>query len=124
MSNSVLAKVGRLFLQEEARRTKRPKLEPEERIELMRELHAVTGIVEAAEPDNSERALRGQAAMDLFGYHDDGKSDHLTEVASNVVADIMHACAAAGQEPSLMLARARAYYYAELQQELSQKKAV
>lgn len=124
MSNSILAKVGRMFLQEEARRTKRPKLAPQERVELMRELHAVTGVVEAESPDNSERALRGQAAMDLFGYHDDGKSDHVTEVAANVVADILHAAKAAGQEPTHVIARARAYYYEELQQELTQKKAV
>lgn len=121
MSSAILAKVGHIFLQEEARRTKRPKLEPHERVELMRELHAITGVTEPTEPDNSERALRGRAAMDLFGYRDDGAPDHVTEVAANVIADILHAAAAEGQLPLRVVGRARAYYFEEVQKEYRQK---
>lgn len=114
--SSPLAKAASLFLKADARRRSRPQMPPEEKIELIRELHAITGIGEQVHPDNSERAERGKAAVDLFGYE-----DTFDENAANVVADIMHALEVAGHSPLKVIAHARAYYFQEVAQENAQK---
>lgn len=92
------------FLKDDARRRQRPRLTPREKGELSLELAALQG--RSPLSLSAGRAVRGDLATRLLGYDAD-----YSEVAVNVIADIMHAVAAHGGDPLRVIAHARAEFF-------------
>jgi hypothetical protein len=111
MSLPVLVKAARTFLQQDAKRRSRPLLTPAEKGRLSLELNAIEG---GGVPSDAimSRVRRGDLAASIAGYN-----DTFDEVAANVIADILHAAEARGQNPLQIVARARSYYFQEAPKE-------
>lgn len=107
MSAPVIVRAAAEFLREDAKRKARPKLTQVEKGELSLTLNILAGAVPSS--TDQARAMRGEAAVALFGYE-----DTFDEAAADVIADVMHALRRSGYDPLQVLAHARAYYFKEV----------
>lgn len=114
MTHPIIA-AAREFQKDEARREKRGQAlrMPGDG----REAAAIDWAIETAQsPSTAEgvesaeyRRGRGQLAVGIFWY-----TDTVEENAATVIADILHAVAAAGRSPQAVLNQAAAYYAEEM----------
>ncbi|AWN07795.1 hypothetical protein HOT31_gp125 [Microbacterium phage Hendrix] len=101
---SIVARAAREFLNDEAKREKRPRFTEGDR----NSLHWYVNTLEDVTGDSAfVHAQRGRAAVDLIGYG--GEEDE--EPAVNVIADILQHVKAIGLDPMTVLAHARAEFF-------------
>ena len=101
---NVVALAAREFLNDEAKRQKRPRFTQTERETLEWHLKVLEA---GSRNDERVHAQRGFAAVDLIGYAAVDREDGPV----NVIADILHHAAAVGLDPMIVLAHARAEFY-------------
>lgn len=108
---SALVEAGQEFLVDEERRTKRgqrTRMTEERQGDLAFAIAAVTECKATVDDTPGRAAMRGNAAVDMFGY-----ADTFDEKAATVITDVLHAAAARGFSPQAVLDQAAAYYAEE-----------
>lgn len=108
---SALIEAGQEFLADEDRRTKRgqrTRMTEERQGDLAFAIASVTDCRATVDDTPGRAAMRGNAAVDIFGY-----SDTFDEKAASTITDILHAAAARGASPQAVLDQGAAYYAEE-----------
>lgn len=101
---NVVARAAREFLNDEAKREKRPRFTESDRSEL--DWHV--RVLERVDIDTPvQHAQRGFSAVALIGYAGVDREDRVV----NVIADILQHAEAIGLDPMTVLAHARAEFY-------------